>query len=196
VAVVQSVAATSTGNVAFTLPSAPTPGNMLVFIGGKWSTAGAPANGYQQLFAQSASNDIAIIYYKKVLAGDTVSQTPITGTGGSGGVLYELNGVWGISAQTADDRAWVDLVGSTALLIPAVPRAGSLVLLVLDQQGSASPISLSSTNLTTGASVSGTNTRAVASYFATGAALGFAPAAVMAASSGHVAAVSLTLVPL
>jgi len=81
------------GVPSVTLDSSPTPGNLLVFIGARWTISINLASGWQQLFSKSATNSLSsIIAAKLVGAADGATQQPYTTNTGWAGVLVEVSG--------------------------------------------------------------------------------------------------------
>jgi len=97
--------AATAGNVGpVVLPAAPTEGNLLVAIGGDWSSCPINGSGWTEIFNSAASWDGVGIGYKIAGASESATQTPTTDTSAGCISVFEVSeGNPGLWSHTVDE---------------------------------------------------------------------------------------------
>ena len=128
VGIVQAKAfAVSSGVPSITLDDAPTPGNLLVFIGARWTVNIDIAGVWQQVLNKSATNSLSgVVAAKLVTDADGATQQPYTTSTGWAGVLVEVSGA-ALSTITAYSTA-IDKTGADLAVSVAAPGSACLTV--------------------------------------------------------------------
>ncbi|MBB2156861.1 hypothetical protein HLH33_11160 [Gluconacetobacter diazotrophicus] len=152
--IVQSqVVAYPSSALSVALPAVPQPGNMLLFVGTKWSTSPSMVPGWTQLYwAGSESNDGLMVVYRYAMPGDTGSITLSTQATGWSGCLFELSGVAAgniVSVQEGDNYSGG---GTSVSAGSGLPDDDSILVGIVFSEGAATQPTVTLTGATQGQS--------------------------------------------